>query len=115
MFFFSSRRRHTRFDCDWSSDVCSSDLEANRSPFARMFRLCLAKTRSACEMNDIRGGRITRQVPGSSNLVKALKAANEGINHVQRLSFHSNGAFTTLLSDIPKTVSVQLRSNSRAR
>src|SRR2546430_3011243 len=25
-FFFSSRRRHTRFDCDWSSDVCSSDL-----------------------------------------------------------------------------------------
>src|SRR5256886_7684645 len=25
-FFFSSRGRHTRFDCDWSSDVCSSDL-----------------------------------------------------------------------------------------
>src|SRR4029434_11346271 len=24
--FFSSRRRHTRFKCDWSSDVCSSDL-----------------------------------------------------------------------------------------
>src|SRR2546430_3802765 len=28
-FFFSSRRRHTRFDCDWSSDVCSSDLVAS--------------------------------------------------------------------------------------
>src|SRR5688572_32658029 len=26
IFFFSSRRRHTRFDCDWSSDVSSSDL-----------------------------------------------------------------------------------------
>src|SRR5256886_15544452 len=26
--FFSSRRRHTEFDCDWSSDVCSSDLIA---------------------------------------------------------------------------------------
>src|SRR2546430_9643757 len=25
LFFFSSRRRHTRFDCDWSSDVCSYD------------------------------------------------------------------------------------------
>src|SRR5690242_12666190 len=25
-FFFSSRRRHTRLTCDWSSDVCSSDL-----------------------------------------------------------------------------------------
>src|SRR5690606_40682571 len=27
VFFFSSRRRHTRFSRDWSSDVCSSDLE----------------------------------------------------------------------------------------
>src|SRR6266481_7022439 len=27
LFFFSSRRRHTRWNCDWSSDVCSSDLE----------------------------------------------------------------------------------------
>src|SRR5256886_11539815 len=27
IFCFSSRRRHTRFDCDWSSDVCSSDLD----------------------------------------------------------------------------------------
>src|SRR2546428_3590858 len=29
-FFFSSRRRHTRSDRDWSSDVCSSDLGARR-------------------------------------------------------------------------------------
>src|SRR5690606_40252620 len=28
LFFFSSRRRHTRFSRDWSSDVCSSDLAA---------------------------------------------------------------------------------------
>src|SRR5690242_7067323 len=28
-FFFSSRRRHTRLPCDWSSDVCSSDLTAS--------------------------------------------------------------------------------------
>src|SRR5260370_13674066 len=27
VFFFTSRRRHTRFKCDWSSDVCSSDLD----------------------------------------------------------------------------------------
>src|SRR2546430_3102881 len=32
IFFFSSRRRHTRFDCDWSSDVCSSDLFERVSP-----------------------------------------------------------------------------------
>src|SRR5260370_1728012 len=30
-FFFSSRRRHTRFKCDWSSDVCSSDLKVRVS------------------------------------------------------------------------------------
>src|SRR5690242_21619503 len=30
-FFFSSRRRHTRLTCDWSSDVCSSDLRAARA------------------------------------------------------------------------------------
>src|SRR5207237_5545833 len=29
--FFSSRRRHTRFKCDWSSDVCSSDLRHRRT------------------------------------------------------------------------------------
>src|SRR5260221_9977706 len=33
-FFFSSRRRHTRSLCDWSSDVCSSDL-----PFFKRIKL----------------------------------------------------------------------------
>src|SRR2546430_8350753 len=37
-FFFSSRRRHTRFDCDWSSDVCSSDLFWARSGLLFMTR-----------------------------------------------------------------------------
>src|SRR5207249_5282356 len=30
-FFFSSRRRHTRSKRDWSSDVCSSDLDGNKA------------------------------------------------------------------------------------
>src|SRR6266480_5020341 len=34
-FFFSSRRRHTRLTCDWSSDVCSSDLKAGRAMVGR--------------------------------------------------------------------------------
>src|SRR5207237_4993020 len=33
-FVFSSRRRHTRFKCDWSSDVCSSDLRTGYSAIA---------------------------------------------------------------------------------
>src|SRR6266481_6679649 len=32
-FFFSSRRRHTRWNCDWSSDVCSSDLFSQREKY----------------------------------------------------------------------------------
>src|SRR5260370_28515775 len=35
-FFFSSRRRHTTFKCDWSSDVCSSDLICDQAA-----RICL--------------------------------------------------------------------------
>src|SRR5256886_6088527 len=38
-FFFSSRRRHTRFDCDWSSDVCSSDLTVASVPSASIVSL----------------------------------------------------------------------------
>src|SRR5690625_7056198 len=32
LFFFSSRRRHTRWPRDWSSDVCSSDLAPRKVP-----------------------------------------------------------------------------------
>src|SRR5437762_11932360 len=31
IFFFSSRRRHTRYIGDWSSDVCSSDLDGSKN------------------------------------------------------------------------------------
>src|SRR5882762_10919325 len=44
-FFFSSRRRHTRFKCDWSSDVCSSDLKFAQDknvPFTNYASLCRA-------------------------------------------------------------------------
>src|SRR5690606_40148473 len=38
-FFFSSRRRHTRFSRDWSSDVCSSDLSCCAAAHPRTERL----------------------------------------------------------------------------
>src|SRR2546430_11086085 len=38
----SSRRRHTRFDCDWSSDVCSSDLSGRTA--------CLSLRRARCAL-----------------------------------------------------------------
>src|SRR5256886_12670015 len=55
LFFFSSRRRHTRFDCDWSSDVCSSDLyarEIEHRAYERGYREGLEEGR-----NDARKGR----------------------------------------------------------
>src|SRR5688572_33430478 len=67
-FFFSSRRRHTRFDCDWSSDVCSSDLwvEAlhpdDRERIASEWRSAVARGQTfASEFRFVHSdGRITR-------------------------------------------------------
>src|SRR5467141_585502 len=52
-FFFSSRRRHTRFKCDWSSDVCSSDLA-----FSAMTHLYTL---------DLPGGKPQRLTSGSAH------------------------------------------------
>src|SRR6266481_4202169 len=46
-FFFSSRRRHTRWNCDWSSDVCSSDLRVRGLRPAIASRRNLSRSRSA--------------------------------------------------------------------
>src|SRR5439155_14294878 len=46
-FFFSSRRRHTRWPRDWSSDVCSSDLVVNRSA-ADLLHDARSRERAAC-------------------------------------------------------------------
>src|SRR2546430_2898325 len=47
-FFFSSRRRHTRFDCDWSSDVCSSDLDPILLIGAAILGLCFGSFLNVC-------------------------------------------------------------------
>src|SRR2546430_572341 len=46
LIFFSSIRRHTRFDCDWSSDVCSSDLSPRTSPTRSRTRAALPRRAS---------------------------------------------------------------------
>src|SRR5690606_40181618 len=42
-FFFSSRRRHTRFSRDWSSDVCSSDLRVRFAKKISTLNPCFPK------------------------------------------------------------------------
>src|SRR2546430_13511706 len=58
-FVFSSRRRHTRFDCDWSSDVCSSDLVFNREktfldPILRPFEKLIYRLTGVDERQEMR-------------------------------------------------------------
>src|SRR5256885_5514891 len=59
-FFFSSRRRHTRLQGDWSSDVCSSDLNTHSGPgwrktFTRIF-----------------SGTVSRRISSATALIYAL-------------------------------------------
>src|SRR5438309_2546338 len=52
-FFFSSRRRHTRWNCDWSSDVCSSDL--------RSVGLSIGQDGDGSQRTDNRAGAVTSE------------------------------------------------------
>src|SRR5205807_4949338 len=63
-FFFSSRRRHTRLQGDWSSDVCSSDL-SRRAPATELLSMGAAVPRGArrrdlCRSEERRVGKECR-------------------------------------------------------
>src|SRR5206468_5161367 len=50
-FFFSSRRRHTRSDRDWSSDVCSSDLPQRHNAFSTDARAALLEALAVAQLD----------------------------------------------------------------
>src|SRR6266478_1356699 len=80
-FFFSSRRRHTRFDCDWSSDVCSSDLSRNRlEQTAVNARATAASRRSArsCDRLRIPVNRAWLFSRGATTLVRKTSNSRAG-------------------------------------
>src|SRR3712207_3531479 len=54
-FFFSSRRRHTRYWRDWSSDVCSSDLESGAEIATRPFQLVTGRVWRGTAFGGARG------------------------------------------------------------
>src|SRR5215813_6261555 len=62
VFFFSSRRRHTRCGRDWSSDVCSSDLGR---PIAILADLCGPKLRLKHPVRGKPGDVVPLELPGS--------------------------------------------------
>src|SRR3712207_3861221 len=53
MFFFSSRRRHTRYWRDWSSDVCSSDLSASAAEYLDWKPTRSVETEIELELQDV--------------------------------------------------------------
>ena len=67
-FFFSSRRRHTRFTSDWSSDVCSSDLRAGNASLEEIV-MALSTRR---DFFDLYTEVETRQIVPTSRLVSRL-------------------------------------------
>src|SRR3989440_1182919 len=76
IFFFSSRRRHTRSDRDWSSDVCSSDLTQRQDP------------QGAGEMAGLRVERILNE-PTAAALAYGL-----GRNENERIAVYDLGGGT---------------------
>src|SRR6266478_2697270 len=77
-FFFSSRRLHTRFDCDWSSDVCSSDLHT-----VGTWRNCFAENRMDGLYDDPRPGA-PREIGDdeiSATIRKTLETRPKGATH----------------------------------
>src|SRR6267143_6983389 len=85
-FFFSSRRRHTSWNCDWSSDVCSSDLEQH------------ARHQRVAGKVSLEDGRCVRDARlGANGLLRKIELGN-AVDELKVLETHA-GASGTLGSD----------------
>src|SRR5690242_21544948 len=61
IFFLSSRRGHTRLTCDWSSDVCSSDLGVNQFHDRGFAGAGVAGEKRELPLGDVKGDVLERQ------------------------------------------------------
>src|SRR2546430_6439161 len=89
-FFFSSRRRHTRFDCDWSSDVCSSDLGRRRN-FRWCRRSCFRRAQPAAAYACLVPGNSRAHYPDQSSWsARNLGPTGRSEEHTSELQSQSN-------------------------
>src|SRR5690606_40380216 len=74
-FFVSSRRRHTRFSRDWSSDVCSSDLDYDFAQLGRWYE----------QIRPVLGleGVVFTDIDESQNRLKIGVEAGAPVDHIQ--------------------------------
>src|SRR2546430_5653715 len=94
-FFFSSRRRHTRFDCDWSSDVCSSDLVHGRAEHAPIVpvRVGLAGWLGPAESADRQGAVLDDRDSSASDPAAVREGEDEvGVADDEGLAARAVGA-----------------------
>src|ERR1039457_7567224 len=93
LFFFSSRRRHTRLQGDWSSDVCSSDLPhpeekaiVEAAPETALYVAALKqKNRKVVALALRQLLRLLREYPRESFLAAVQEAARYGLYDLDRL------------------------------
>src|SRR5260370_16062860 len=85
LFFFPSRRRHTRFKCDWSSDVCSSDLYAGSADSTRHASLLLFRRTRRRRWN-LRSLHSTRRCRCRIEMGGALRRLPEELIQIGRAS-----------------------------
>src|SRR5690606_37830936 len=79
LFFFSSRRRHTRFSRDWSSDVCSSDLASDAGVFVLARTGARLQEAAAGEIYEgVRAANADREPLGSVGVVVGASVADPG-------------------------------------
>src|SRR2546430_3702614 len=105
VFFFSSRRRHTRFDCDWSSDVCSSDLWLGTLWGARIqFTVPMLNALAFVSMFVIGGlsGVIMAPMPVDTS----IHGTNFLVAHIHYVAFWGSifGAFAPVIYPFPKMI-----------
>src|SRR5579864_9602307 len=83
-FFFSSRRRHTRLTCDWSSDVCSSDLIAKLAMHQREYTLFIRPYDHGLALHTMYFANEVREVAGYGK-VDGIKISPQEVKLAEQL------------------------------
>src|SRR5439155_10428583 len=91
-FFFSSRRRHTRWPRDWSSDVCSSDLAGRRRAFGVLQGLRLLHDRlrqgEGGRQEGLRRRAVVRRLQAQERLSALVRQGREEGRRERRLALY---------------------------